>query len=75
MEFFNDFDQNTDGNLLWNSSMILIRILMGSLSDDVAIPQKFRSEVWPGNAAVYFLIRILIRSKFVISMSADSMYF
>ena len=37
--------------------------------------QEFWSEFWSGNAAVYFLIRIPIRSKFVISMSADSIYF
>ena len=47
----------------------------GNISDDVAILQKFQSEFWLGNTAVYFLIRIPIRCKFVISMSADSMYF
>ena len=49
--------------------------LEGNLSDDTAILQKFQSEFLPGHAAVYFLIRIPIRSWFVISMSADSMYF
>ena len=49
--------------------------LEGNLSDDVAILQKFQSEFWPGNAAVYFLIKIPMRSRFVISMSADSMCF
>ena len=39
-----------------------------------AILQEF-SEFCSGNAAVNFLIRILVRSRFVISMSADSMYF
>ena len=47
----------------------------GNISDDVAILQKFQSELWLRTTSVYFLIRIPIRCKFVISMSADSMYF
>jgi hypothetical protein len=61
--------------LQWFWSEYWWEVLDGNLSDEFAILQEFWSEFWSGNAAVYFFIRIPVRSRFVISMSADSMYF
>ena len=65
IEFFNNFNWNTDRKLLGEIDQ----------KNDTVICFCKLEEFLSGNAAVYFLIRIPVRSRFVISRSADSMYF